>query len=73
MGAVPNILIHLLNEHDVAAMLCVSVSTVRRWRLLRQGPKYLKVGTSVRYRPEDVSAWLESRPTGGGQPQQEAR
>ncbi len=56
----------LLNEHDVARITGLSVASVRRWRLLRQGPKYLKIGAAVRYKPEDVSAWLESRPSGGG-------
>jgi predicted DNA-binding transcriptional regulator AlpA len=56
----------LLNEHDVARITGLSVSSVRRWRLIRQGPKYLKIGAAVRYKPEDVSAWLESRPSGGG-------
>jgi predicted DNA-binding transcriptional regulator AlpA len=55
----------LLNEHDVARITGLSVASVRRWRLLRQGPKYIKIGATVRYRPEDISAWLESRPTGG--------
>ena len=55
----------LLNEHDVARITGLSVASVRRWRLLRQGPKYLKIGAAVRYRPEDISAWLESRPSGG--------
>lgn len=57
----------LLNEHEVAQITSMSLGTVRRWRLLRQGPRYLKIGAAVRYKPEDVSAWLESRPTGGGQ------
>ena len=56
----------LLNEHDVAHLTGLSVASVRRWRLLRQGPKYLKIGAAVRYKPEDISAWLESRPFGGG-------
>ena len=55
----------LLNEHDVARITGLSVASVRRWRLLRQGPKYLKLGSAVRYRRDDVLAWLESRPTGG--------
>ena len=62
----------LLNEHDVARITGLSVASVRRWRLLRQGPKYLKIGAAVRYKPEDISAWLESRPSGGGH-QVEAR
>jgi len=57
----------LLNEHDVARITGLSVASVRRWRLFRQGPKYLKIGASVRYRAEDVRSWLEARPTGGGQ------
>jgi predicted DNA-binding transcriptional regulator AlpA len=57
----------LLNEHDLARITGLSVASVRRWRLLRQGPKYIKIGASVRYKPEDISRWLDSRPTGGEQ------
>ena len=55
----------LLNEYDVARITGLSVASVRRWRLLRMGPRYLKIGASVRYKAEDIAAWLESRPTGG--------
>jgi predicted DNA-binding transcriptional regulator AlpA len=57
----------LLNEFDVARITGLSVASVRRWRLLRQGPKYLKIGSAVRYRSDDLAAWLQSRPTGGEQ------
>ena len=56
----------LLNEHDVAHLTGLSVASVRRWRLSKAGPRYLKIGAAVRYKPQDISAWLESRPTGGG-------
>jgi predicted DNA-binding transcriptional regulator AlpA len=56
----------LLNEHDVARITGLSVASVRRWRLLRQGPKYIKIGAAVRYKPEDVAEWLKTRPAGGG-------
>jgi predicted DNA-binding transcriptional regulator AlpA len=55
----------LLNEKQVAQMLGISVASLRRWRLLRQGPKFSKISVAVRYRPEDISAWLESCPSGG--------
>ena len=58
----------LLNEHDVARITGMSVASVRRWRLLRQGPHYIKIGSAVRYRAHDVITWLDSRPTGGQQP-----
>ena len=72
MATASNTLETLMNEHDVARITGLSVASVRRWRLLRQGPKYLKIGAAVRYKPEDISAWLKSRPSGGGH-QAEAR
>jgi hypothetical protein len=58
----------LLNDYEVAEALAVSVATVRRWRLLRQGPMYIKIGAAVRYKPEDLTAWLGTRPVGGSEP-----
>jgi len=63
--AAPNTLEELLTEHDVARITGLSVASVRRWRLLKQGPQYLKLGSAVRYRAEDITKWLETRPTGG--------
>jgi predicted DNA-binding transcriptional regulator AlpA len=65
--ATANTIETLLNEHDVARITGLSVASVRRWRLLKQGPRYVKLSSAVRYRAEDVRAWLESRPTGGEQ------
>ena len=65
MGVINNALTTLLNEYDVARITGLSVASVRRWRFLKQGPKYLKIGSAVRYRPEDITAWLASRPSGG--------
>lgn len=43
-----------LTEVDVAARLGVSRFTVRSWRLKGVGPRFLKMGRAVRYRPQDV-------------------
>jgi len=67
MESVHNAIETLLNEREVARVTGMSLASVRRWRLLRQGPRFLKIGSAVRYKPEDISAWLESRPTGGHQ------
>src|SRR5258708_40031976 len=64
----PSNLEALLTENDVARITGLSVASVRRWRLLRQGPRYIKIGAAVRYRPQDVAQWLETSPTGGGAP-----
>lgn len=50
----------LLTEHQVAEALKVSVATIRRRRLLRQPPNFLKIGASVRYRREAIQQLLES-------------
>jgi len=61
----------LLNEREVATLLGVSVATTQRWRLFGEGPKFLKLGSklgsAVKYRRQDVEAWLDAQPTGGGQ------
>jgi hypothetical protein len=44
----------LLTEEQVAEQLHVSVASLRRWRLERRGPQFIKVGSLVRYRPEDL-------------------
>jgi len=57
----------LLIDVEVAKLLNVSIATVRRWRLLNQGPRWSRVGkSSVRYRLEDVTAFLDSCPYGAG-------
>jgi hypothetical protein len=61
----------LLDEFDIARITKRSVASVRRDRLLRKGCPFVKIGSSVRYRPSDCEAWLASltRPRGN----QEAR
>ena len=55
----------LMTEEDVAKRLSVSLASLRRWRLLRKGPVFVKIGSLVRYRPEDLEAWMAALPTGG--------
>ena len=50
----------MMNEHQVANFLNMSVASMRRWRTFRNGPKFMKIGSAVRYRREDVDAWLSS-------------
>ena len=43
-----------LTDVEVASRLGVSRFTVRSWRLKGVGPRFLKLGRAVRYRPQDV-------------------
>jgi predicted DNA-binding transcriptional regulator AlpA len=55
----------LINEHDVAASWSISVLTLRKWRVQKRGPQYIKIGALVRYRPEDVDAWIAEQQSPG--------
>ena len=57
----------LLTEHDVARLLRRKLKTIQKDRLLGRGPRYLKIGRSVRYKPADVAAFIEVCPSNGGQ------
>ena len=46
-----------LTDVEVAARLGVSRFTVRSWRLKGLGPRFLKMGRAVRYRPQDVDEY----------------
>ncbi len=57
----------MLDEHEAAAVLRVSVKLLRRQRHEGVGPRFTKLnGCTVRYKLSDLQAWLESQPTGGG-------
>jgi predicted DNA-binding transcriptional regulator AlpA len=52
----------LLDERETAKLLGVTVGTLQVWRSTRRVPlPYIKVGGAVRYRPEHIEAYLESR------------
>ncbi|MGO8716422.1 MAG: helix-turn-helix transcriptional regulator [Smithella sp.] len=51
-----------LNEKEVAAITGRALSTLRNERFMRRGLPYLKIGgRSIRYRSQDVIAYMESR------------
>lgn len=50
-----------LNIDEVAEILELSVSSLRRMRLENKGPKSIKRAGRVRYRPEDVHQWLDEQ------------
>jgi hypothetical protein len=58
-------MVNLMTENEVSKRLNVSIASLRRWRLLRRGPVFIKVGSLVRYQLADLEAWLASLPTGG--------
>ena len=60
-------MLNLMTEQQVAQQLHVSLASLRRWRLERRGPRFIKVSSLVRYRPEDLEEWLRGLPAGGSE------
>lgn len=48
----------LFDERALAETLSVSVKAIQSWRYKGGGPKFVRLGRAVRYRPEDVEVWL---------------
>jgi predicted DNA-binding transcriptional regulator AlpA len=59
----------LLTEAEVAEKLRVSLACLRRWRLEKRGPRFIKVGVLVRYPAEGLDQWFDSLPIGGSSSQ----
>jgi hypothetical protein len=57
--------LELLTETEYAGLVKRSVKTIRKDRLFGRGPRFLKLGRSVRYKPSDIAMYLDSCPTGG--------
>jgi len=55
----------LLKEGELAELLGCSVKTLRKQRLLGRGPRFRRLGRSVRYHPADIRAYLDACPVGG--------
>lgn len=49
-----------LNEKKAAEVLGTHPLTLTKWRQRGRGPMYFKVGGAIRYRLEDLQAYLES-------------
>ncbi len=58
----------LLSTQNLAAYLQVPIQTIYRWRSCGEGPPGIRVGRHIRYRGDDVEAWLASRTSTPGSP-----
>ena len=51
----------ILDTSEAAAHVRLSKPTLERFRTSGNGPAFVKLGKSVRYRRSDLDAWLASR------------
>lgn len=50
-----------LNQTDLSRRWKISPRTLERWRWLKQGPGYIKIGGRVVYTLEDVEAFEKAQ------------
>jgi predicted DNA-binding transcriptional regulator AlpA len=55
----------LIDPPALSTKLGIPEATLSQWRYRSIGPAYIKVGRHVRYRDEDVDAWLDAQTRGG--------
>jgi excisionase family DNA binding protein len=53
----------LRKPEEVCEYYGVPLATLYAWRYRGEGPRSIKVGRHLRYRQEDLDAWLEEQAT----------
>jgi len=51
----------LLTTREAAAYLKIQPATMEQFRWYGRGPRFVKIGRSVRYRQNDLDAYLDAR------------
>jgi len=51
----------LMTIHDLSDYLGIPVNTLYQWRTKHYGPRGVRMGKYVRYRPQDVETWLNDQ------------
>ncbi len=53
----------LLSVDELADYLGVPSNTVYQWRKTGKGPRGYRIGKYVRFRPDEVDAWIDGQVT----------
>jgi excisionase family DNA binding protein len=53
--------VNLKKTEEAAEYLQVEPTTLEQWRWNGKGPRFIKMGRSVRYRISDLEAFIEGR------------
>ena len=49
----------MMTESEVSEATGFKTTTLRQWRAERRGPRFIKIGRSVRYREVDIEVWID--------------
>lgn len=51
----------LMTINDVAEYLGIPRNTLYQWRTKGYGPRGVRMGKYVRYRPDDIETWIDQQ------------
>jgi predicted DNA-binding transcriptional regulator AlpA len=51
----------LLTPKQLSEQLATPTAVLANWRYKGVGPKFIKLGSSIRYRASEVEAWLDAQ------------
>jgi hypothetical protein len=51
----------LLSPDEVQEVYNIPITTLEKWRSKKIGPPYHKLGKHIRYKPQDVDKWVDSK------------
>ena len=60
-GELPSRFEQLWSIEQTAEYLALSTKTLYGWRCRKYGPPSYRLGNKVRYRPEEVRAWVDAQ------------
>lgn len=50
----------LLTEDDIATICRVEPATVKKWRSIKRGPRFIPLARQPLYEARDVAAWIDA-------------
>lgn len=51
----------LMTTKELASYLGVPIQTLYKWRVRGEGPRAIRLGRALHWRPEEVERWLDQR------------
>lgn len=51
----------LLSPDEVEEIFNIPATTLEKWRSKKIGPPYHKLGKHIRYKPQDVEKWIDTK------------
>lgn len=51
----------LIDTEEVSRLTGIPVATLKYYRKVNLGPPWARIGKHIKYRPDDVKAWVDAK------------